>query len=89
MVLFFPTCHDQNGLGILPMVKRKDVRSYKQLNGDTTAKSFTDYLINYKVFIMKRCKSLVEVSMISIRYVNMLLLLPLVAYNDFRKKLPF
>ena len=89
---FSQLVHNQNGSGYFaPMVEWKDVRSYKQLNGDATLpKSFTDYLINYKVFIMKRLpKSLVEVSMISIRYVGiLLLLLPLVAYNDFRKKLP-
>ena len=89
---FSQLVHNQNGSGYFaPMVEWKDVQSYKQLNGDATLpKSFSDYLINYKVFIMKRLpKSLLEVSMISIRYVGLLLiLLPLVAYNDFRKKLP-
>jgi len=89
---FSQLVHNQNGSGYFaPMVEWKDVQSYKQLNGDATLpKSFSDYLINYKVFIMKRLpKSLLEVSIISIRYVGLLLLLlPLVAYNDFRKKLP-
>ena len=70
------------------MVKWADVRTYKALHGDSNLpKSFSDYLINYKLFIMKRFpKSLIEISIFSIRYVGLLLLLlPIVTHYGLRK----
>ncbi len=81
--------HEQNGSGFFaPLVEWTDVRIYKELNGDLNLpKSFSDYLINYKMFIMKRFpKSLIEISILSIRYVGLLLLLlPITVYYDLKK----
>jgi hypothetical protein len=70
--------HDQHGSGFFaPMVEWTDVRAYKEINGELNLpKSFSDYLINYKIFIVKRFpRSLIEVSILSIRYVGIFLIL--------------
>ena len=81
--------HEQNGSGYFaPLVEWTDVRTYKELNGDLNLpKSFSDYLINYKMFIIKRFpKSIIEISTYSIRYVGLLLLLlPITVYYGLKK----
>ena len=81
--------HNQNGSGFFaPMIDWSDVRNQKALNDDLALpQSFADYLINYKLFIIKRFpKSLIEISFFSIRYVGLLLLLiPLFLFCGLRK----